>query len=144
MAQIISTSTEPQFSGISYSVWQIALIGAGLGAGHWGLASLLHVFLPLATASDIATILVSATGVALMIYMRMAQPLITAVATGVALWGLAVWAEGLFWAEVIAWSVGLYCLAFVLFSWLARIVQPAIVIFATVIILIITRVAISL
>ena len=144
MAVIINSSTEAPAVSVFYSAWKIALVGAGLGTIHWGLTLLFKNFLSLAAAGDIATILVAATGVMVMLFLRMAQPLITAVAAGVALWGMSVWSDGLGWAVIVAWSVVLYCIAYTLFSWVARYVQPIVVVIAIAIIVILARVAASL
>jgi len=144
MAQVISTSTGTNTTNVSYSVWKIAMVGAALGAILWGLTLLFRNWLMLSSAGDVATILVAAIGIAAMIYMRMAQPFITAVAAGVALWGISVWSDGLGWAEVVAWNVALYCLTYVLFSWVARYARAVPVLVFISIIIILTRVAVSL
>ncbi|MEI6228743.1 MAG: hypothetical protein WCP11_01825 [Candidatus Saccharibacteria bacterium] len=144
MAKIISTSTDTGVGNISYSAWKIAIIGAALGAIFWGLVVVGRVFLPLATASNIATVAVAVIGVALMLLMRMPQPLITAVAAAAALWGLAVWSDGLSWAEIVVWSVALYCLSYVMFSWIARYAKVVPVLLFVTIVIILARVAISL
>ena len=144
MAKIISSSTDLHAPGVVYSVWKIALIGAALGAIFWGLTSFLVKFLSLAAAGDVATILILVAGVGLMIVLKMPQPLITALASSAALWGLATWSDGLGWAEVLAWSVGLYCLAYVLFSWAARYVKIVPAVAAILVIVIITRIVVSL
>ena len=144
MAKIISSSTDLQAPGVVYSVWKIALTGAALGAIFWGLTSFLVGFLSLAVAGDIATILVLIAGVGLMIFLRMPQPLITALASAASLWGLATWSDGLGWAEVLAWGVGLYCLAYILFSWAARYVKIVPAVAAILVIVIIARIVVSL
>ncbi|MEI7689596.1 MAG: hypothetical protein WCI79_01360 [Candidatus Saccharibacteria bacterium] len=144
MAKIINPSTDSKATAVYYSVWRVALVGAVLGAILWGLTILSRNFLSLSSAGDIATILAAAIGVAAMIYLRMTQPFITAVAAGVALWGIAVWSDGLGWAEVVAWNVALYCLAYVLFSWVARYARAVPVLIAISAIVIMVRVAVSL
>ncbi len=145
MAKLITTDTETQSISASYSWWRVTLIGALLGVIYWGLAELLSNYADsVATAGYIATILVATFGIIVMIRARMAQPLIIAIATGFSLWGLSQLTRGLSWGEAIAWSIALYGLAYVLFSWIARYTRPFPVFTAMIIVIIAVRIASNL
>jgi hypothetical protein len=161
MAKIIATNTESQAVRSSYSWWKVALIGVILGVIYYYLTLVLnhYVISPVACRSvlnasaclnsdgmsgDMATILVAAIGIVIMLCFHMTRPLIVAVASGVALWGLARWTDGLSWVEIIAWSALLYGLAYSLFSWLARYVKIVPVLIAMTVIVITMRVIVTL
>ena len=116
---------------------QTIAIGAGTGLAAWVFTAVIsrYVIEPLACgatlnaavcsdatgmAGNIATIIVTTIAVIVMVRLRVIRPIIIAVASAALLWGLAAWAEGLFWLEIIAWSIGLYAIAYGLFSWIAR------------------------
>ena len=137
MAKVIETDIESRAIGASYSLWQIASVGAALGALYWCLTALIERYIidPIfcrsvssaltclnstSISGDIATILIAAIGITVILRLYMARPLIIAIAVGASLWGLAMWTNGLMWGEAIAWSMLLYGLAYTLFSWIAR------------------------
>jgi hypothetical protein len=147
MAKVIETDIESRAIGASYSLWQIALVGVALGALYWCLTALIEHYIidPIfcrsisnaltclnstSISGDIATILVAAVGITVILRLYMARPLIIAVAVGASLWGLAMWTDGLVWGEAIGWSMLLYGLAYILFSWVARYARviPALVV----------------
>lgn len=145
MAKVIKTDTEPQSISTAYSWWKVALVGTVLGIIYWGFASLISVYFDSVVISgNIATILVATSGILVMMRLNMAQPLIIAVATGASLWGLAQLTRGLSAAEAIAWSVALYGVAYVLFSWIARYIKPVPVLTAMAIVTIAARIAANL
>ncbi|HZJ34519.1 MAG TPA: hypothetical protein VFD55_00710 [Candidatus Angelobacter sp.] len=145
MARVIKWDTESQTISTSYSFWRVALFGALLGVIYWGLTVLIGRFInSISISGNIASILVATLGIILMLRFRMAQPLIVAVATGVSLWGLSQWINGLGWIEIIAWSALLYGLAYTLFSWVARYARVVPVLIAIILIIIILRIAIVL
>jgi hypothetical protein len=145
MAKIIKWDTEPQTISASYSLWRTALVGVVLGVVYWGLTAFIGRFVDSTNISgDIATILIATIGIIVMLRLRIAQPLIIAVATGAALWGLARWTSGLAWGEVAAWSALLYGLAYILFSWIARYARIVPVLIIIVLIVIVLRITIAL
>ncbi|HRN90771.1 MAG TPA: hypothetical protein PLZ58_02270 [Candidatus Saccharibacteria bacterium] len=138
MAKVIKEETiQAQVISPIYSAWRITAVGAALGAVYWGLTALIDYFIitpvfcrsagnttvclnSVSVSGDIATILVAVIGIAIMIRLRIMQPLIIAVASAAVLWGLGGWTNGLAWGEIVAWSALLYGLAYLLFSWIAR------------------------
>jgi len=95
-------------------------------------------------AGKIVTILVAALAVVAMVRMRVARPIIIAVATAAILWDLAAWTQGLFWLEAILWSVLLYALTFALFAWISRYATLWVAIVVSVLIVLIIRIALVL
>lgn len=159
MAKVIQEDTQSQQVATTYPVWKIALTGAGLGAIYWILTVLIgkYVIDPIfcrsvtdaaactnsvGIAGDVATVLIAALGVMIMLRLRVVQPLIIAVASAAALWGLSRWTEGLVWAEIVAWSVLLYALAYALFSWISRYSRIIPVLIAVIVAIIIVRIAV--
>lgn len=144
MAKVVSRSTDSTQTSSLYSVWQIALVGAALGVMFWGMCVVFRNFLPLESAGNIAMVIVAIMAIVLMIFLKISQPLIIALATSVSLWGLASWSDGLTWAQIVAWNVILYGLSFALFSWVSRspnIAKTVIIILA---IIVVIRVVVSL
>jgi len=135
-------------------------LGAALGLIFWILTVLLgrYVVEPLVckdlvdaavcvdavpVAGKIATILVAVLGVIAMVRVRIARPIIIAVATAGLLWNLAGWTQGLFWLESIIWSVLLYALCFALFAWITRYVTLWVTIAVSLAIVLIIRIALA-
>lgn len=145
MAKIIDSDTGPQSISLSYSLWQIAAVGMLLGFVYLGLSSILRTYVSSdITAGDISTILVATLGIIIMIRLNMAQPIIIAIATGVTLWGLSQLTSGLVLDETVFWTVFLYMLAYVLFSWISRYVKAAPVLLAIFVIVVAVRIATNL
>jgi len=145
MAEVIIEDAEPQTFSAAYSIWKVASVGASIGLLYWCLTAFIGIFVDSINVSgDIATILTATLGVVIMLRLSIFQPLIIALASGLALWSLAGLTSGLVWFEIIAWNILLYALAYTLFSWIARYnrVIPALAIIT--IIIIAVRVAISL
>ena len=115
---------------------QVALLGAGLGIASWLLTMLVRqiIFVPLFCGDPSNSMCVGATGgagVIVLIAMGIAgllglvrlgvyRPLLVALAAAVTLWGMSVWLGGLYWFEALAWSILLYALSYVVFTWLVR------------------------
>lgn len=118
------------------SIVQVALLGAGLGLLSWLLTLLIRqiVFVPLfcgdpangacvdATggAGVVALIITGVVGLLGLVRLAIYRPLVVAIATAVSLWSLGSWITDMFWLEAAAWSVILYALCYVLFTWLVR------------------------
>ncbi|MDK2899362.1 MAG: hypothetical protein PWQ10_549 [Patescibacteria group bacterium] len=121
MAKVITEDIDQQTSIPPYSVWKITLAGVALGIFYWILVSILNLFInSIDISGNVATILVFTVGVIVMLRLRAPRPLVVALATGLSLWGLASWTDGLFWVEIILCNILLYGLAYVLFSWMSR------------------------
>jgi hypothetical protein len=153
MAEIIDSDIESQTISPSYSLWRIIVLGVLSGLLFWVLTIAINQYIinPIFCGSNstaysclkatnipgnIAAVLVAVAGIVAMVYSRIAQPLITTVATGATLWGLAQWTSGLPTAEIIIWSVIVYTLSYLLFSWINRYTKAlpiSIMIFAVII-----------
>lgn len=161
MAKVIVDETYPQTINMSYSWWRIALIGGAIGVLYWALAFLVAHFVidPLFCRSsvnaaacsnsvglsgNIATILVATIGLTVLVKLRVMRPLIIAAAAAIVLWGLAGWTNGLAWGEVAAWSVLLYGLSYLLFSWISRYGRSIPVLIAVAIVVLVARIVLAL
>lgn len=162
MAKVIKEETvQAQVVSPVYSAWRIASVGAALGVFYWALTWLIDYFIispvfcrsvantmvcvnSVSVSGDIATILIAIIGTAVMIRLRMMQPLIITVASAVTLWGLSGWTNGLMWAEIAAWSALLYALSYLLFSWVSRYTRLIPVVISIVLIIIIVRIVLAL
>lgn len=127
---------DTQSVGSGYALWKMALIGVSLGGLFYSLALVLDIYAlqalfcndnssdvcsnTLTTAGDISTIIIAVVAIVLMVRLLVAQPLLIAVASAIALWGLASWTAGMFWLEGLAWSALLYTLVYSLFGWVVR------------------------
>jgi len=153
MAKVIPIDENVSSDTISYSIKAIALLGALLGLGFWLLSTLLNQLIiqpifcqsttgaatclkSLSMSGDIATILIATVGIMLMINLKMVRPLIISVSSAAVLWGLSVWTSGLGWIEAIIWSILLYTVAYVLFSWIARylLIKPVLIVMLLIIV----------
>jgi len=137
MAKVIEKDVQSQEISGFYSFWKVITIGVVSGLLFWFFTFLIEKYVisalfchsasdsvacadTLAISGNIASILVALAGIVAMIKLKMIQPLIVAVTTAAALWGLAQWTNGLPIWEVISWSVITYSLAYLLFSWVVR------------------------
>jgi len=146
----------------TYVTWgRTIAVGAALAVVFWLLTLLIGRFIvePLVCrqivdatmcndatplAGKIATIFTAVLGIVVMVRMRIARPIIIAVATAAVLWDLAAWTQGLFWLEGIIWSVLLYALCFALFAWITRYVTLWVTIVVSIVIVLIVRIALAL
>lgn len=115
---------------------QVALFGAGLGVVSWLLTLLVRqiIFVPLFCGDPANSLCVGATGsagvlalivtaiIGLLGLVRLGvyRPLLVALAAAVSLWGIAVWTGSMVWYEAVAWTIILYALTYVVFTWLVR------------------------
>ena len=125
----------------------VRIIGIAVAAGllYWVLSTLIgrYVIEPLAcrdlvdaaagvvalvAAGRVATVLVALASVFALIRFAVPRPIVVSVASAVVLWSLASFTQGLWWLETLAWVVGMYVLAYVLFGWIAKHSNPAVVI----------------
>lgn len=161
MAAVILDQTHAQTVTSTYSWWRIALIGGGIGLVYWLLTIFISQFIidPLFCRSavnalacsnsvelsgNIANILVATGALALLVRLRIVRPLVVVVATAVIVWGLAGWTEGLVWAEAAAWSILLFGLSYLLFSWISRYSRSTPVLIAVVLVVLIARIILAL
>ena len=137
MAKMIERDIQSQEISDFYPLWKVVIIGAASGLLFLLLTFLREKFVisPLfcntigdATActsallisGNIASVLVALAGIVVMVKLKMVQPLIVAVTTTAALWGLAQWTSGLSVLEAIVWSISTYLVSYLLFSWIVR------------------------
>lgn len=115
---------------------QVALLGAGLGILYWLLTLIIRqiVFVPLfcgdptssacvgatGSAGVIALIITSIAGLLGLVRLAIYRPLLVALAAAVSLWGLAAWTANMYWFEAIAWTIVLFALCYVVFTWFVR------------------------
>jgi Na+-driven multidrug efflux pump len=145
VAKIIDSDIDSQSVSKSDPIWQIVLVGIILGVLYWWLTAFLLNFVNLiGVAGDIATILVATIGIVIMLNLRMTRPLLVALASAISLWGLAKLTDGLNWFEIIIWSVLVYSLSYLLFSWLNRYKRVVPVLVVAIIIVVIIRITIIL
>lgn len=161
MAKVIVDDSQTREVSQSYIWWHLVLIGAALGVVYCVLTYMVGRFIidPLFCGSsanaitcsnstsisgNIADILVSIIGLGVMVRMQVFRPIIIAAATAVLLWGLASWTEGLWFVEAIGWSVLLFALCYMLFSWVGRYARSVPVLIATLLILILGRIVLAL
>lgn len=160
MAQVIIEDF--QFVGRSWVWWiRTALIGVAIGLTFWILTTLIghYVIEPLACkqvssaatcinanslAGNIATILVAVIAIVGMVRMRIARPIVIAVASAAVLWDLAAWTQGLFWLEAIGWSVLLYGVVFGLFAWITRYATLWVTLVLSLVVVLIVRIGFAL
>ena len=145
MAKIINSSADfNQLANTSYSVWKIAIIGAGIGLFYLLTNLAFRAILPISAASGIAIILTAIAGISIMIWQKMVQPLIISVDVSAALWSLAVWFDGLAWFEVAIWCMLLFSIAYILFSGLIHYMKLTFAITAMALIIVAVRVVVGL
>lgn len=144
MATIIKDVNVQKLAIAPYSLLKIIFVGMLAGITYWSLFSINLIFFPSITiSSNIATVLVIACSIAIMVRLRMAQPLIISVASGLALWGLGGLASGLNSIEKILWFCLIYCLAYTLFSWLMHFKRVGFAVIFSAIIIIVLRIILS-
>ena len=144
MATLINNVNELKPAVVSYSVPRIMVTGLTVGAIYWCFFAIsLNYFSSTTISSNIATVLAIVSGIAIMIRLRMAQPLVISSAAGLALWGLGGLAIGLGTVEKIFWFCLIYCLAYTLFSWIMQFKRVGFAIIFSAIIIIVLRIILS-
>ena len=145
MAKIISRNVESNTVIESLPIWRVVILGVLLGVSYWFLTLVLSRYIDsIGVAGDIATIIVAAVGIVTMLNLHMTRPLLIAVGTAVSLWGLAKLTNGLNEIEIVFWSALIYGISYTLFYWLNRYKRIVPVLIASIIIVVITRIATTL
>lgn len=157
MARLILNDSYPSEVSSLYSWWKITIVGFSTGVLYWILTILINQFVvepmfcganlnaqicsgSIEMAGNLANIVVALVGLFVLVRLGVLRPLIVAVSSAVVLWGLAGWTSGLFWLEVAGWSVLLFVLNYVLFSWLARYTKSIAVIIMTLVVVVTIRI----
>lgn len=122
--------------GSSRDIWRLSVLGLLVGLIYWLTVPVVDKYIisnlfcanssleacidTYSVAGKVTGVLLAAASVVVMIKLLTPRPILVATAVVLCLWGLSSWYSGLGWAEALAWSVGLYILAYTLFGWLAR------------------------
>jgi hypothetical protein len=142
MAKVIIDDNEAQLISGTYPVLKIVLTGLVSGIIYLLLSFGIKQLIGSADiAGNIATVLVIISSIILMTRLHLAQPLFTALAVASVSWGLAQLTAELPVIEVIGWSLLIYVLSFVIFSWISRCTKFAPVIALMVVTIIVIRLA---
>ena len=144
MARVIMVNDEP----IQRRVWpvfiKIAIIGAVVGILYWLSTYILNRFIKTPyLAGNIATIASIAFGTIFLAWLSFKKAPLISIASGLTLWGLGEWLNGLSGVEKFSWMLLFYCLAYLLF-WLISTSKRAIVsLLLSILIIIALRVMLS-
>jgi hypothetical protein len=161
MAKLILDDNQPLTVSRSYIWWKQAVIGAVVGLLYWLLTMAVQHFIidplfchasadimncsnSIVISGNVAAVLASIIGLALLVRLRALRPVIIAFASLVLLWGLSGWTDGLGWAEVMIWSIVLYGLSYILFSWFSRYTRTIPVLITIVALLVVGRFVLAL
>jgi len=145
MAKMVNSRVASKKVKFFKSAWKAVLLGAVSGVLYWALTSLLvKGNYSIAVAGNIATILVATIGIASMLFLRIEQPIIIALASGISLWNLAEMTNKLNIYELLFWTVGLYLLTYLLYFWITRYYKFWPVIIVTIIMVILSRLIVFL
>lgn len=161
MARLIVDESYPTQVSSLYSWWQVGAVGLGAGLLYLLLTWLLGQFVidPIfcgtaynsqicggstEISGNIANVLVTVVGLGALIRLGVLRPLVIALATGICVWGLAGWTEGLGWGEVAAWTLAIFGLSYLAFSWISRHTHSLTVLIASLVIVILARIAVIL
>jgi len=163
MTETYVNQPRPKFAEMTVrTVVQILILGAVLGLIAWVVSALVsnYVIAPLfckadggnfsvcaqggLLASNIASLLVGTLAVVALLRLGVFRPLLISLAAIISLWGIGPWMGALPWYESLAWTALLYAVAYLAFSWLARIRVFWIALLATVIVIVAARLIPSL
>ena len=139
MAKVIDSRVESRAIHQSYSIWIIFIVGLFTGVIYWYLIIAFDRYTDsIGVASNISSIIAATLGTLMILGLRMSRPLVVTVASAITLWNIISFTDGLDRLEAMIWVVGLYGLAYLLFSWLARYYKifPVLISITTVIIII--------
>lgn len=158
MTETYVNQPRPKFAEMTIrTVVQIFVLGAVLGLIAWAVSAAVanYVISPLfckadggnfsvcaqggLLASNIASLLVGALAVVALLRLGVFRPLLISLAVVISLWGIGPWTGALPWYEALAWTALLYAVAYLVFSWLARIRVFWIALLATVIVIVAAR-----
>ena len=136
MAKVVIQPTGDRYVSGAYNWLKIAAIGAGLGLLTWVFAWLLGNFVidPLlcrdsalqacgksgTVAGNLAIIVTAILGAVTLIRLHVRHSLWVVLAVVLSFWGLSSLTESIGWVEALAWTAGLFAVAYVLFTWVIR------------------------
>lgn len=138
------------------SLFQVALLGLSLGVIFWLLTLLIRqvVFIPLfcgdpsnsmcvgatGSAGVVALIITTIAGLLGLVRLGIYRPLLVALAVAVSLWGIAGWTANMYWFEAVAWTIVLFALSYVMFTWLVRLRSFVAAVIAVVVVTVLARI----
>lgn len=136
MAKVIIQSKNDRYIKGTYNWLVIAIIGTTVGVVVWGSAWLLGQFVvdPLlcrasalqacgqsaVVAGNIGAIIGAIVGAIILIRSHVRHSLWIVFAATLAFWGISALTGVLFWVEALGWSIGLYALGYIFFTWVLR------------------------
>lgn len=163
MTETYVNQPRPKFAEMTIrTVVQILVLGVVLGLIAWVVSAVVanYVISPLfckadggnfsvcaqggLLASNIASLVVGGLAVVALLRLGVFRPLLISIAVIITLWGIGTWMGALPWYESLAWTALLYAVAYLVFSWLARIRVFWIALIATVIVIVAARLIPSL
>jgi hypothetical protein len=163
MTETYVNQPRPKFAEMTVrTVVQIFILGAVLGLVAWLISALVsnYVIAPLfckaeggnfsvcaqggLLASNIASLIVGGLAVVALLRLGVFRPLLISLAVVISLWGIGPWTGALPWYESLTWTALLYAVAYLAFSWLARIRVFWIALLATLIVIVVVRLIPSL
>lgn len=122
---------------------KVAVAGVTLGLLAWGITFLLENYAlkaffcgdPGAAAcvnittysGNIAAVVVALVGLVALVRLSIFRPLLIVLGAAISLWGMAAWLADLHVIEQLSWSALLYALFYGLYTWVARIRNPVVV-----------------
>ncbi|MNT18605.1 hypothetical protein D3C72_1538190 [compost metagenome] len=158
MTETYVNQPRPKFAEMTVrTVVQIAILGAALGLIAWLVSALVsnYVIDPLfckaeggnfsvcsqggLLASNIASLIVGGLEVVGLLRLGVFRPLLISLAVIISLWGIGPWMGALPWYQSLLWTILLYAVAYLAFSWLARIRVFWIALLATIIVIVAVR-----
>ena len=78
-------------------------------------------------SGNIAAVIAALIGLVTLVRLSIFRPLLIVLGAAISLWGLAAWLADLHVVEQIIWSIVLYALFYSLYTWIARIRNPVVV-----------------
>ncbi len=121
MVQVIDNDADIKTISPVYSTSSIVYIGILLAVFYFLIQAIIASYVhSMDSSSGIAAIMTATLGIVIMTSKHMTQPLMINAAAGISLYGLAKWTNGLGVLESIIWTVLLYVLAYLVFSWISR------------------------
>lgn len=138
----------------------VVILGGIIGLSVWGLTFILNRYVFDAYfcgggtsdqcssagnyAAMLATIIGAVAALVALIRLRIYRPLLIVLAAAISLWGLAQYGLGLAWYQMALVLLVMYALALVTYGWIARLRQFWIALIATVVLVLLVRIAFML
>lgn len=163
MTETYVNQPRPKFAEMPVrTVMQIFILGAVLGLIAWIISAVVanYVISPLfckadggnfsvcaqggLLASNIASLIAGGLAVVALLRLGVFRPLLISLAAVISLWGIGPWMGALPWYESLVWTMLLYAVAYLAFSWLSRIRVFWMALLASIIVIVAVRLIPSL